>query len=211
VFIPAPRDGTNLQPEVPQQPTHRHFQGDHTLLDGLSAQSEIWGLPGTLHLPSFHQDDIQACYTQPTMQPLRQGASLKADGGNSAVLLLGPMHQFFSFACDLRLFHDLAILADHANRSLCQRYIQPNKQSHPVALHVDPIRDGRQIAPDLASGNRQCAPNRTGKPVCLQLDNPAPTWVSIPPALSAIAIRLQSALSWHKVKADQRGKSYKRE
>ena len=77
--------------------------------------------------------------------------------GGDGFLRSNPPHQFFGFTGDLCLFHDLAMLVDRADRGLCQRHIQSNKQSHPVALHVDPIREGRQIAPDLASGNRQRA------------------------------------------------------
>ena len=89
------------------------------------------------------------------MQPLRQGSSLKPDGGNCAVLIADPAQQIFWFAGDLRLLHDLAVLADDANRGLLQRHIQPDKQPHPVALLLDPIRERRQLATDLASGNGQ--------------------------------------------------------
>ncbi len=40
MFKPATGDGTNFEPEVPQEPTPRHFQRDpqrdHSLLDGIS-------------------------------------------------------------------------------------------------------------------------------------------------------------------------------
>ena len=72
-------------------------------------------LQRTLHLTGFHQDDIQTCPAQPTVQPLRQGPSFEADRGNSALLFSGPTHQDFRFTGDLRLIHDLAMLANHAN------------------------------------------------------------------------------------------------
>ncbi len=55
--------------------------------------------------------------------------------------------------CRQHLFLDLAMLADHADRSLCRRHIQPDKQSHPEVLLLDPIREGRQLAAKLASSN----------------------------------------------------------
>ncbi|CAM3399789.1 hypothetical protein PAAM106076_18700 [Paracoccus aminovorans] len=85
------------------------------------------------------------------MQPLRQGASLKPDGGNCAVLVADPARQRLGLAGHLRLLHDLPMLADHADRGLLQRHIQPDKQLHPAVLHVDPIREWRQLALNLAT------------------------------------------------------------
>jgi hypothetical protein len=36
-FKPATGDGTDLKPEVSEQPSNGHFQGDHALLDGFAS------------------------------------------------------------------------------------------------------------------------------------------------------------------------------
>ena len=76
------------------------------------------GLRGAFHLAGFHQDDVQTRMGQSAVQPLRQRTSLEASGGDDAILLSNPAHKRLGLAGDLRLFHDLAMLADHAD---CRR------------------------------------------------------------------------------------------
>ncbi len=83
------------------------------------------------------------------MQPLRQGASFEPDSRSFPVLIADPEQQRLGLAGDLLLPHDLPMLADHANCGLLKRHIQPNTQLHPAVLHVDPIREWRQLALDL--------------------------------------------------------------
>ena len=78
------------------------------------------GLQGALHLPRFHQNSIQPGIRQPTMQPLRQGASLKAQGRYVAVQSLQPRKQRLRFAGDLSFPNDLSMLAAYADRRLGQ-------------------------------------------------------------------------------------------
>ena len=82
-----------------------------------------------------------------------QRPSLQANRRDTAVQLVQPSRQNLGFALSLRLLDDLAILADHADRRLHKRYIQSNKQLHPVILHVGSIREWRQRGADLTSGN----------------------------------------------------------
>ena len=109
------------------------------------------GLQGALHLPRFHQHDRLSRLGQPAMQPLRQGAGLKPDRCNHAVLISDPAQQRIGLAGHLRLPQDPSMLADHADRGFLQRHIQSDKQFHPVVLHVDPIREWRQLALESAS------------------------------------------------------------
>ncbi|SFO66536.1 hypothetical protein SAMN04244567_02646 [Paracoccus pantotrophus] len=103
------------------------------------------GLQSALHLPGFHQHDLQSRLGQPSVQPLRQGPCFKANGGDGVLSFPDPARPRFRLAGSLRLHHELSMFADHADSGLFQRYIQSSKQLHPAILRLDPIRNGDSL------------------------------------------------------------------
>ncbi len=107
----------------------------------------------SFHLAGFHEHRIKASFNKTSVQPLRQRSSLQANRCDAAVQIAQPARQNLGLAFRLCFFEDLPMLADHADRRLHKRYIQSDKQLHPVILHVSSIREWRQRGADLTSGN----------------------------------------------------------
>ena len=107
MFIAAPRDGTNLEPEVPQEPTHRHFQSDHALLDGLS---------GPAHGTDFLRRDG---FTMNRPEPTEMKKPCNALGIPAIRLDWHALQGTFHLSC----FHQ-----DDIQPGICQPTMQPLRQ-----------------------------------------------------------------------------------
>ena len=73
-----------------------------------------------LHLPDLHQHRLEAGFAQPLVQPVRQRTGLKADRGDPVRQRPREPNQRLGRAGNLRLRHDLALLAENADRRACQ-------------------------------------------------------------------------------------------
>lgn len=77
-------------------------------------------LQSTLHLPGFHQDNIQPGIGQAAMQPLGQRSGFQSDDGDRSLQGVCKVHDRLGITGNLRLLCDLAILIDHTDGGLRQ-------------------------------------------------------------------------------------------
>ena len=83
-----------------------------------------------LHLPRLHQHSLEAGLAQSFVQPLRQRTGFEPDRRDPVRQLAHERNQRIGRASDLRLRHDLPLLAENADRRACKRYIQIDIDIH---------------------------------------------------------------------------------
>ena len=112
------------------RPEPAHLQKPRNALGVTAIRLDRHRLQRRLHLPGLHQHGLEAGVRQPLVQPLRQRAGFEPDRRDPLRQLTHEQDQRLGRAGDLRLRHDLTLLADNANRRACQGYIQSNIDFH---------------------------------------------------------------------------------